>query len=512
MRLTTKGRFAVTAMIDLAMPRRAGRSRSPRSANARRFRCPIWSSCSASCAGTRLVTSVRGPGGGYRLAKQTWTTCRWPTSSGRWTSRSTRPSADGRENCHDDQKCITHDLWAEPERAHLRVPALGDAGPAGRARQNAEGRTVQVSSRTSAPRQRPAADRASCRPERDIRMAITLTESAARQIRSSLAEARQGLGLAAGRQDGRLLGLRLHLRLWRTRSGANDALFEGARRRSSSWTSEALAVPRRLRRSTSCARASRSPSRSKNPNVEDTCGCGESFSVKADRGRLTGHEQRYSRTWSNQPYEHGFVTDIESDTAPKGLSTRTSSGSSRARRASRSGCSSSGCKAYRHWLTMTEPTWPNVKYPKIDFQDIIYYSAPKAKKKLASMDEVDPELLPHLREARRAAERAEGARRRGGRRDLRLRVGRRPPTRRSSPRSASSSARSRRRCASIPSWCASTSARVVPDGDNFYAALNSAVFTDGSFCYIPKGVRCPMELSTYFRINTAGLRASSSAR
>ena len=93
----------------------------------------------------------------------------------------------------------------------------------------------------------------------------------------------------------------------------------------------------------------------------------------------------------NQPYQHGFVTDIESDTAAKGLSEDTIRFIS-AKKSEPEWLLEFRLKAYRHWLTMTEPKWPNVKYPKIDFQDIIYYSAPKAKK-LKSMDEVDPELL-----------------------------------------------------------------------------------------------------------------------
>ena len=93
----------------------------------------------------------------------------------------------------------------------------------------------------------------------------------------------------------------------------------------------------------------------------------------------------------NQPYKHGFVTDIESDTAPKGLSEDTIRFIS-AKKSEPEWLLEFRLKAYRHWLTMAEPKWPNVKYPKIDFQDIIYYSAPKPKK-LASMYEVDPELL-----------------------------------------------------------------------------------------------------------------------
>src|SRR3970282_1135967 len=93
----------------------------------------------------------------------------------------------------------------------------------------------------------------------------------------------------------------------------------------------------------------------------------------------------------NQPYKHGFVTDIESDTAPKGLKQDTIRVLS-ARKSEPEWLLEFRLKAYRHWLTMQEPRWPNVKYPKIDFQDIIYYAAPKPKK-LATLDEVDPELL-----------------------------------------------------------------------------------------------------------------------
>ena len=157
-------------------------------------------------------------------------------------------------------------------------------------------------------------------------------------------------------------------------------------------------------------------------------------------------------------------------------------------------------KAYRHWLTMVEPTWPNVKYPRIDFQDIIYYSAPKPKAKLASMDEVDPELrrtfeklgVP-LHEQKALA---------GVAVDVIF-----------DSVSVTTTYKKRLAEAGVIFGSMSEAVRdhpdlvrkylgtVVPPGDNFYAALNSAVFTDGSFAYVPKGVRCPMELSTYFRIN-----------
>ena len=202
----------------------------------------------------------------------------------------------------------------------------------------------------------------------------------------------------------------------------------------------------------------------------------------------------------NQPYRHGFVTDIDADVVPKGLSEDVIRLISK-KKAEPEWLLEFRLRAYRHWLTMREPTWPNVKYPKIDFQDISYYSAPKAKQKLASMDEVDPELrrtfeklgVP-LHEQKALA---------GVAVDVIF-------------DSVSVTTTYKQRLAEVGIvFCSFSEAvrdhpelvrkylgSVVPPGDNFYAALNSAVFTDGSFCYIPKGVRCPMELSTYFRINT----------
>jgi len=201
----------------------------------------------------------------------------------------------------------------------------------------------------------------------------------------------------------------------------------------------------------------------------------------------------------NQPYKHGFVTDIEADVTPKGLNEDTIRAISR-KKEEPEWLLEFRLQAYRHWLTMTEPAWPNVKYPKIDFQDISYYSAPKPKK-LASMDEVDPELIRTfeklgvpLHEQKALA---------GVAVDVIF-------------DSVSVATTYKARLAEVGViFCSMSEAvrdhpelvrkylgSVVPPADNFYAALNSAVFTDGSFCYIPKGVTCPMELSTYFRINT----------
>jgi Fe-S cluster assembly protein SufB len=202
----------------------------------------------------------------------------------------------------------------------------------------------------------------------------------------------------------------------------------------------------------------------------------------------------------DQPYQHGFVTDIESETAPKGLSEDTIRLISH-KKSEPEWLLEFRLKAYRHWLTMSEPKWPNVKYPKIDFQDISYYSAPKAKKKLASMDEVDPELLRTFEKL--GVPMHEQKALAGVAVDVIF-------------DSVSVTTTYKKKLADVGViFCSMSEAvrdhpelvkkylgTVVPTGDNFYAALNSAVFTDGSFCYIPKGVKCPMELSTYFRINT----------
>jgi len=202
----------------------------------------------------------------------------------------------------------------------------------------------------------------------------------------------------------------------------------------------------------------------------------------------------------NQPYKHGFVTDIESDVAPKGLSEDTIRLIS-AKKSEPEWLLEFRLKAYRHWLEMQEPNWPNVKYPKIDFQSISYYSAPKPKQKLASMDEVDPELLRTFEKL--GVPMNERAALAGVAVDVIF-------------DSVSVATTYKQKLAEVGIiFCSISEAvqhhpdlvkqylgTVVPPGDNYYAALNSAVFTDGSFCFIPKGVKCPMDLSTYFRINT----------
>jgi Fe-S cluster assembly protein SufB len=201
----------------------------------------------------------------------------------------------------------------------------------------------------------------------------------------------------------------------------------------------------------------------------------------------------------NKPYEHGFRTEIEAETAPKGLSEDIIRLIS-SKKNEPEWLLEFRLKAYRHWLTMEEPHWPNVTYPKIDFQDIIYYSAPKPKKK-KSMDEVDPELLRTFEKL--GVPMNERAALAGVAVDVIF-------------DSVSVATTYKEKLAKVGIiFCSISEAvrdhpelvrkylgSVVPPGDNYYAALNSAVFTDGSFVFIPRGVKCPMELSTYFRINT----------
>src|SRR3954452_14676806 len=201
----------------------------------------------------------------------------------------------------------------------------------------------------------------------------------------------------------------------------------------------------------------------------------------------------------NQPYRHGFVTDIESDVVPKGLSEDVIRLISE-KKNEPEWLLEFRLQAYRHWLTMSEPAWPNVKYPKIDFQDISYYSAPRPKKKLSSMDEVDPELKRTFEKLGVPLHEQEALA--GVAVDVIF-------------DSVSVTTTYKQRLAEVGViFCSFSEAvrdhpelvrkylgSVVPYTDNYYAALNSAAFTDGSFCFIPKGVRCPMELSTYFRIN-----------
>jgi Fe-S cluster assembly protein SufB len=206
---------------------------------------------------------------------------------------------------------------------------------------------------------------------------------------------------------------------------------------------------------------------------------------------------------ANREYKYGFVTDVETDSVPPGLD----EGIIRAISAKKKEppfMLEWRLKAFRHWQTMEEPRWwPNLKFPKVNYQDIVYYSAPKQQKKLNSLDEVDPEL-------RRTFEKL------GISLDEQKRLGGVAVDAVFDSVSVATTFREKLAELGII-FCSFSDAvqnhpelvkkylgSVVPYNDNYFAALNSAVFSDGSFCYIPKGVRCPMELSTYFRINAAG--------
>lgn len=204
---------------------------------------------------------------------------------------------------------------------------------------------------------------------------------------------------------------------------------------------------------------------------------------------------------TTREYEHGWVSDLEADAAPKGLSEDIVRFISK-RKNEPEWLLDWRLKAYRHWTTMTEPKWPNVTYPAINYQDIIYYSAPKQKATPKNLDEIDPELLKTFEKL--GVSLTEQKRLTGIAVDAVF-------------DSVSVATTFKEKLGELGIvFCSFSEAvhehpdlikkylgSVVPATDNYFAALNSAVFSDGSFCYIPPGVRCPMELSTYFRINAA---------
>ena len=218
-----------------------------------------------------------------------------------------------------------------------------------------------------------------------------------------------------------------------------------------------------------------------------------------------GTDTKAVEALANREYKYGFVTDIEADSIPRGLNEDIIRLIS-AKKNEPEFMLAWRLKSYRHWShlekSQAEPKWANIHYEPIDYQDIVYYSAPKPKAKLNSLDEVDPELLATfeklgipLEEQKRLAGIAVDA----------------------VFDSVSVATTFKEKLAELGIiFCSFSEAvqrhpglvqkylgSVVPYTDNFFATLNSAVFSDGSFCYIPKGVRCPMELSTYFRINAA---------
>ncbi|MBE9248262.1 Fe-S cluster assembly protein SufB [Dolichospermum sp. LEGE 00240] len=206
-------------------------------------------------------------------------------------------------------------------------------------------------------------------------------------------------------------------------------------------------------------------------------------------------------TLVNQPYKYGFVTDIEADTIPRGLSEDVVRLIS-AKKNEPEFMLEYRLRAYHQWLKMTEPTWSHVQYPPINYQDIIYYSAPKQKKaKLNSLDEVDPTLLETfaklgipLNEQKRLSNVAVDA--------IFDSVSVATTYKEKLAKDGVIFCSFSEALQEHPELIKKYLGSVVPIADNYFAALNAAVFSDGSFVYIPKGLKCPMELSTYFRINT----------
>ena len=213
-------------------------------------------------------------------------------------------------------------------------------------------------------------------------------------------------------------------------------------------------------------------------------------------------EDKILKEVTGAEYKYGFTTDIESDKIPKGLSEDVVRLIS-AKKNEPEWLLEKRLKAFEVWKKMDEPDWANVSYKKPDYQDIIYYAAPKQKKKLDSLDDLDPEMRKtfeklgiSLNEQKRLAGVAvdfvmDSVSVATSFKDKLLELG--------IIFCSISDA-----VIEYPDLVKKYLGSVVPTGDNFFSALNSAVFTDGSFCYIPKGVKCPMELSTYFRINEAG--------
>ena len=207
-------------------------------------------------------------------------------------------------------------------------------------------------------------------------------------------------------------------------------------------------------------------------------------------------------TIEESDYKYGFTSDIETEFIPKGLNEGVIRLISQ-KKEEPEWLLELRLKAYRHWLTLKHPTWGYLDIPEIDFNDIIYFAAPKKKKELASMDEVDPELkatfdklgIP-LEEQKVLAGVAVDA--------VLDSVSVKTTFQKELKEKGIIFCPISEAVRDYPELVRKYLGSVVPYADNFYAALNTAVFSDGSFCYIPKGVRCPVELSTYFRINAQG--------
>ena len=213
-------------------------------------------------------------------------------------------------------------------------------------------------------------------------------------------------------------------------------------------------------------------------------------------------EEELKKELETKEYEYGFYTDIESETFPIGLNEKVVSAISKKKNEPK-WMTTWRLEAYRGWLEMEEPDWANVNYEKPDFQAISYYSAPKNKNQYKSLDEIDPELLETFNKLGISID--EQKKLTGVAMDIVVDSVSVATTFRDTLSkkgiifcSISEAIRE------YPDLVKKYIGSIVPARDNYYAALNSAVFSDGSFCYIPKGVKCPMELSTYFRINQAG--------
>jgi len=216
---------------------------------------------------------------------------------------------------------------------------------------------------------------------------------------------------------------------------------------------------------------------------------------------MAKNEEKIIGDVTSNDYKYGFTSDIEMDYIPKGLNEDVVRLISKKKNEPEF-LLEFRLKAFRKWQTMEEPDWAHLKIPKIDFQDIIYYAAPKKKKELESLDEVDPELLDTFNKLGISLE------------EQKVLAGVAVDAVIDSVSVKTTFSETLSKYGIIfmsfseavqqhPDLVKKYLGSVVPIGDNYFAALNSAVFSDGSFCYIPKGVRCPVELSTYFRINAA---------
>lgn len=216
---------------------------------------------------------------------------------------------------------------------------------------------------------------------------------------------------------------------------------------------------------------------------------------------MANEENQILKELTSKEYKYGFYTDIEMDTAPKGLNEDIIRFISK-KKNEPEWLLEFRLKAFRHWQTLEEPNWAHLHHPPIDYQDIIYYAAPKKKEQLSSLDEVDPELLDTFNKLGISLE--EQKRLTGVAVDAVIdSVSVKTTFSETLEKLGIIFCSFSEAVQKYPELVRKYMGTVVPYTDNFFAALNSAVFTDGSFCYIPKGVRCPVELSTYFRINAA---------